>query len=63
MGEFTLELGLLDFGASYTIVITNVSVSVTVTSSFSSSLWQCFCSYVCDSHLLSPPCKTWAVAV
>uniref|UniRef100_A0A663N5Y9 Solute carrier family 15 member 2 n=1 Tax=Athene cunicularia TaxID=194338 RepID=A0A663N5Y9_ATHCN len=25
MGEFTLELGLLDFGASYTIVITNVS--------------------------------------
>ncbi|XP_027652291.1 solute carrier family 15 member 2 isoform X5 [Falco naumanni] len=24
-GEFTLELGLLDFGASYTIVITNVS--------------------------------------
>ncbi|KAM9548733.1 solute carrier family 15 member 2 isoform 3-T3 [Guaruba guarouba] len=25
MGEFPLELGLLDFGASYTIVITNVS--------------------------------------
>ncbi|XP_030344237.1 solute carrier family 15 member 2 isoform X2 [Strigops habroptila] len=25
MGEFTLELGLLDFGASYTIVITNIS--------------------------------------
>ncbi|NWS62680.1 S15A2 protein, partial [Chunga burmeisteri] len=25
MGEFTLELGLLDFGASYTVVITNVS--------------------------------------
>ncbi|NXL84591.1 S15A2 protein, partial [Alectura lathami] len=25
MGEFTLDLGLLDFGASYTVVITNVS--------------------------------------
>ncbi|NXR94664.1 S15A2 protein, partial [Hypocryptadius cinnamomeus] len=24
-GEFPLELGLLDFGASYTIVITNIS--------------------------------------
>lgn len=63
MGEFTLELGLLDFGASYTVVITNVSVSVMVTSSFCSSLWQCFCSNVCDSHLLSAPCETWAVTV
>nr|XP_047928186.1 solute carrier family 15 member 2 isoform X6 [Anser cygnoides] len=25
MGEFTLDLGLLDFGASYTVVVTNVS--------------------------------------
>lgn len=55
MGEFPLELGLLDFGASYTIVITNVSVPVMVTS--------CFYSYVGDSHLLSLPCKTWAVAI
>lgn len=63
MGEFTLELGLLDFGASYTIVITNVSVSVTVTSSFCSTLWQCFCSYACDSHLPSAPWETWAVTI
>lgn len=34
-GEFPLELGLLDFGASYTVVITNVSVPVMVTHSCS----------------------------
>lgn len=52
-GEFTLDLGLLDFGASYTVVITNVSDPVMVTSSFCSSLWQCFSSYVGDSLAFS----------
>lgn len=57
MGEFTLDLGLLDFGASYTVVVTNVSDLVMVTSAFCSGLWQCFCSYVGDFHLLSPLSK------
>lgn len=61
-GEFPLELGLLDFGASYTVVITNVSALVMVTHSCS-TLWQCFCSYVGDSHVLCPLSDPWAVAM
>lgn len=37
-GEFSLDLGLLDFGASYTVVITNVSSPSALTHRFRSAL-------------------------